>query len=490
MNHICGTEQPSKEAQLEINRSLDLYKTKINKTIQPLLIPVCIYVKSDPISETEIINFIKSLNDYFNQIDNNYDSNRSFLNTYTYTGPNRTVFDKIKTQYNAFYTLTNKINVFFYLKSVVRETKLINDDLNGTVTSSVRNTIIKRKTVGLNIVYDVPPENYGITLNVWMVNFIPANGKRLLGYAQYPWSLVTSPEYDGIVIDRRTINNDIFVNKTAVHEIGHWLGLYHTFQLEGDRIDDTPQQTDASVGNPLDDKEPILWPTNDAGDLVMFVNYMDYTNDPCMCMFTTGQCNKMNLCNLIFRRGLVNYIPLTNPTITISIKNFKRVGSNYFFNNTSVVKLTHNFVNRNGSLPNTIKLLKNNILVSNTLYTISGKVITVKPVITNTGTFKIRIIDALSTVYSNGFLLTYVDIPTVSNITLVKGILRGTVTNTSNKLVTVAVTIRNKTYTVRTNKNISVNVIGAGLVKKRKYTFIIRTNNTIFTAYKSIILTY
>jgi hypothetical protein len=488
MNKFCRTKEPSVEEKLEVNRRLNLYRAqKVTSTrTTPILIPVCIYVKSDPISNTEITDFIDSLNNYFNGIDPTYSSSRDFLNTYTYTGGQTALFNKIKTQYNAFYNITGTINVFFYLKTLVKTNRILN------VTYNTSENIIKQNLNGVN---DVPIINYGKTLNVWFVNFIDDT----LGYAYYPSYIVsTYPQLDGIVLERKSIISSSSIptynlNKAAVHEIGHWLELIHPFEepFEEDYVSDTPPNDAQIFPNPFEFPPPIYWPRNTNGDLVMFINYMDYTNDYGKCMFSQGQCSRMNAALGLFRPLLKNYIPLTAPTITISITKFKIVGPIYYFNNTSVIKLTHNFVDRNDGFPNTIILLKNNAPASNTLYTTLNNVITVKSQIANTGTFKIQIQDILSApVYSNEYILTYVDIPTVSNIKLTKGILTGTITNTTNKLVTVTITIRRKKFTLTTYGNIRVNVISANLIKKNKYTFTINTNNTVFTASISKILTY
>ena len=82
------------------------------------------------------------------------------------------------------------------------------------------------------------------------------------------------------------------LGRTAVHEVGHWLGLKHIWgdQTCGDDgVNDTPQQGFFTKGCPSDQRSSCN--NGPAGD--MFMNYMDYTNDDCMNLFTLGQRQRM-----------------------------------------------------------------------------------------------------------------------------------------------------------------------------------------------------
>jgi Pregnancy-associated plasma protein-A len=136
-----------------------------------------------------------------------------------------------------------------------------------------------------------PTERY---LNIWVCNL----GGGLLGYAQFPGGPAAT---DGVVIlytafgTRGTTTAPFNKGRTATHEVGHFLNLRHIW---GDRNDcsgndfvaDTPAAQQANTGVP---KFPHITCNNGPnGD--MFVNYMDYTDDAGMVMFTTAQVARMN----------------------------------------------------------------------------------------------------------------------------------------------------------------------------------------------------
>lgn len=90
------------------------------------------------------------------------------------------------------------------------------------------------------------------TLNLYSVDF----GNGLLGYASFPWNVQSDLTNDGVVFQYSTVpggsETGYNLGKTATHEVGHWLGLYHVFQggcqAPGDFVDDTPPQSEATSG--------------------------------------------------------------------------------------------------------------------------------------------------------------------------------------------------------------------------------------------------
>ena len=153
-------------------------------------------------------------------------------------------------------------------------------------------------------------------LNVWIV---PKILPDLLGYATFPEN--QSGIYDGVVIGHNYIGSigtaatpgNVFnLGRTATHEIGHWLGLKHIWGDEAacdndDGIGDTPPQADRNYGCPA---YPLLDACQTTGNGVMYMNYMDYTDDRCMYMFTAGQKIFMRAAMSFWKRTTTSIISL------------------------------------------------------------------------------------------------------------------------------------------------------------------------------------
>ena len=125
-------------------------------------------------------------------------------------------------------------------------------------------------------------------LNVWLCNL----GNGLLGYAQFPGGAAAT---DGVVCLYSSVPGGTATNynggRTATHEVGHWLNLRHIWgdaTCGNDLVADTPTQQTSNGGCP---GFPKITCSNQ-GDMSM--NYMDYTYDKCMYMFTAGQSGRMD----------------------------------------------------------------------------------------------------------------------------------------------------------------------------------------------------
>ena len=140
-------------------------------------------------------------------------------------------------------------------------------------------------------------------LNIWVTNFDPSVG--LLGYATFPTELNSAPAMDGVAIQYTAIGNigtagtngyDANAKgRTVTHEVGHWMNLYHIW---GDDVcgDDLVADTEPADSANYHCPTFPLHPKNTCGSSEngeMFMNFMDYTDDDCMKMFTIGQTTRM-----------------------------------------------------------------------------------------------------------------------------------------------------------------------------------------------------
>jgi hypothetical protein len=127
-------------------------------------------------------------------------------------------------------------------------------------------------------------------LNFWVCDL----SGGLLGYAQFPGGAAAT---DGVVCDYAYTgvtgaSAPFNKGRTGTHEVGHWLNLRHIWgdaNCGNDLVSDTPTQQTSNVGCPAFPK--VTCSNGPNGD--MFMNYMDYTDDACMFMFTSGQKARM-----------------------------------------------------------------------------------------------------------------------------------------------------------------------------------------------------
>ncbi len=189
--------------------------------------------------------------------------------------------DQISNQINVLNSAYARSNISFYVASIQEVVNdswaTINDDSQDAddMVSSLR-------------------QGDSQTLNIYLTEL----GDDLLGFATFPWDYEEHPELDGVVILSSTLPGGDAApynkGKTIVHEVGHWLGLLHTFQPpefsdngckgSGDWVSDTPAEKTPHYACRRSDsckqkgEDPIH-------------NFMAYTPDSCQTKFTNGQRN-------------------------------------------------------------------------------------------------------------------------------------------------------------------------------------------------------
>jgi len=140
------------------------------------------------------------------------------------------------------------------------------------------------------------------------LNIYTVDGGPYLGFAYFP-SILSSSTYailDGVVLDWRSLPGGTFAiyseGDTGTHEVGHWLALYHTFQGKcsgkNDYIADTPAEFSPAFNCPVG-RDSCSQASKPGLDPIY--NFMDYTQDSCMFMFTPGQVERMQAAWTAFR---------------------------------------------------------------------------------------------------------------------------------------------------------------------------------------------
>jgi hypothetical protein len=224
-----------------------------NGVIQiPVVVNVLYKTTAQNISLTQIQSQLTALNNDYKALNTDY--NNTPL-----------VFQSVR---------SGNFGIEFVLDTVIRKST--------TITSwSTNNNMKKASSGGIN------PTSPTTKLNIWVCNM----GGGILGYAQFPGG---SSSTDGVVIDDNAFGTTGTAaapynkGRTATHEVGHWLNLRHIWgdaTCGSDLVGDTPQHNAANYSCPTYPH----YSTCTGTPIEMTMNYMDYTNDACMYMFTAGQ---------------------------------------------------------------------------------------------------------------------------------------------------------------------------------------------------------
>ncbi|MNF24020.1 Pregnancy-associated plasma protein-A [compost metagenome] len=222
----------------------------------PVIVNVLYKTAAENISDAQIQSQIDVLNQDFNATNSDFNSVPSL-----------------------FSGVAANVGITFVLETINRKAT--------TKTSwGTRDAMKKTKQGGLN------PTSPTTKLNIWACTI----GGGILGYAQFPGG---SSATDGVVIDSKyfglsgTASYPYNLGRTATHEVGHWMNLRHIWgdaTCGSDLVADTPTHNTANYGVPVFPH----YSTCTGTPVEMTMNYMDYTDDRGMYMFSNGQKSRID----------------------------------------------------------------------------------------------------------------------------------------------------------------------------------------------------
>lgn len=241
---------------------------------------------------------------------------RTHCGTHDPTGEERTITDEAIKLWTINDSVTRKqvVNIPIYWHTITRNgqgnlsTEVIRQSitiLNEAFSPNFSFTLVESDVSTNNQYWDITPDSSGQTsmkrnlrkgdceaLNIYSTDL----GGGLLGWATFPNSCQRFKQDDGVVIlyssNPGGPSAPYNEGDTLTHEVGHWLGLYHTFQGgcfgSGDGVDDTPAVAQPNYQCVTTDSCPDDGLGND-----LINNFMDYVPDSCMTSFTAGQFTRM-----------------------------------------------------------------------------------------------------------------------------------------------------------------------------------------------------
>ncbi|WP_264564532.1 zinc metalloprotease [Flavobacterium sp. N3904] len=234
-----------------------LTKRLVNGKIEiPVVVNVLYRTTAENISAAQIQSQIDVLNKDFNALNSDFNSVPA-------------LFAGVKAN----------VGITFVLDQVIRKST--------TKTSWGTTDAMKKTSKG-----GLAPTSPTTKLNLWVCTI----GGGILGYAQFPGG---SSATDGVAIDSKyfglsgSANAPYNLGRTATHEVGHWMNLRHIWgdaNCGSDLVSDTPTHNDANYGVPVYPH----YSTCTGTPVEMTMNYMDYTDDNAMYMFSTGQKSRIS----------------------------------------------------------------------------------------------------------------------------------------------------------------------------------------------------
>ena len=321
----------------------------------PILIPTVVHVlynqAKENISEEQIYSQIQVLNDDF-----------SFKNT-----------NKLDASH-PFYAYCSDAGIQFQLATV---------DPNGNKTTGITRTKTNKefwleeelqqiKFSDSSGVDGWDPNSY---LNIWVANF--HDTCTVLGIASFPDELKKYPAYDGLVIRHQVFGTkgtagsggwaDNKFGRTATHEIGHWLYLWHIWGDDtcgNDYVADTEPAESENYDCPtFPHRANNTCGSSKNGE--MYMNYMDYTPDACMNMFTKGQIERMKSAINMYRSKILTSKGYTPTTTGIEQSTFDELLPLYPNPSTGKVHLQLSEDNYTNASFTIVDMLGNNVKTIN-----------------------------------------------------------------------------------------------------------------------------
>jgi hypothetical protein len=342
-----GTTSAKKlgEAESFIQQATSI-QSRTSGSTSLIKIPVVVHVlykdASQAVSDAQIISQIAALNKDFRR------KNADAVNT-----PER------------FQAIAADIEIEFYLATADPKGRATTGIVRRqtSIANFISNDRIKLSSQGGDDAWD--SKSY---LNIWVGNLVAG-----AGFSSTPGS---DEAKDGVVISSAAFGTmsgggNFSGGRTATHEIGHWLGLKHIWgdaQCGDDGVSDTPQQAGYTQGCPTTFRSTCA--NGSVGD--MYMNFMDYTADACMNLFTEGQKRRMRSvfadggprASLLQSKGLnepwLQEAPITETITTVRIyPNPASTEINIVLSDVAKGKVVSIF-NANGTLVQTIQVSSSN----------------------------------------------------------------------------------------------------------------------------------
>jgi hypothetical protein len=250
----------------DLEKKTRLYKGRENSRLAGVLyVPVVVHIvlpNPNQVTDAQVQSQMDVLTKDFNKTNSELSNSNIYLAGYNFSS-------------------VPDCDIVFYYSQIVRKAS--------TVATFGSNDAVKKSSQGGSDAVDATTK-----LNLWVCDL----SSGLLGYAQFPGG---SASTDGVVIDYQAFGTSanypmyaaFNLGRTATHEVGHWVNLRHIWgdrRCGDDLIGDTPQHDGSNGGCPTTSHRSKC----SGRPLEQWMNYMDYTDDRCMYMFSAGQKNRMD----------------------------------------------------------------------------------------------------------------------------------------------------------------------------------------------------